>query len=288
MFISKSTLDDLMREVYIILKDGPFDIESSRSKELGKLNERFGVMLELTNPRARLSKTETRGKAFSALGELIWYLSGDDSVEFIKVYIPKYEDESHDGKNIYGAYGPRLINACDKFNQLENVISLLRTNKNSKRAVIQLFEARDISPNVPENGKSIPCTCTLQFLIRDEKLSLIVFMRSNDAYIGLQHDIFAFTMLQEIVASAVGVELGVYKHCVGSLHLYEKKREFAEQYLSEGLMPTVYNMPQMPHHTSIENIKRLIKIEEKIRHKDAKSDFIDPLVPELMLQALPV
>ena len=65
-----------------------------------------------------------------------------------------------------------------------------------------------------------PCTCTLQFLARGVKLDLIVYMRSNDVIKGLPHDIFCFTMLQEIAARRLSLEPGIYKHCVGSLHLY--------------------------------------------------------------------
>ena len=51
---------------------------------------------------------------------------------------------------------------------------------------------------------------------------MVVHMRSNDAYIGLAHDVFAFTFMQEIVARDVGLDLGTYTHSVGSLHLYDQ------------------------------------------------------------------
>ena len=60
-------------------------------------------------------------------------------------------------------------------------------------------------------------------------------MRSNDAFKGLPHDVFCFTMLQEIFARTLGVHVGVYKHAVGSLHLYDKDRQKANQYLKEGI-----------------------------------------------------
>ena len=61
----------------------------------------------------------------------------------------------------------------------------------------------------------------MQFIVRCEELHLFVCMRSNDAFMGLPHDVFAFTMLQELVARLIGCELGHYHHFVSSLHLYK-------------------------------------------------------------------
>ena len=178
----------------------PFDISTSR----GKTSEIIGALLLLKNPLARISRTETKGTPFSALGELIWYLSKTNNLDFISYYIPKYIEESEDGKTIYGGYGPRLFNFHDKFNQVEIVIDLLRRKPSTRRAVIQLFDAEDIV----EKRIEIPCTCTLQFMIRNNKLHMFTSMRSNDAFLGLPHDIFTFTLFQEIIARTLNVELG--------------------------------------------------------------------------------
>ena len=92
----------------------------------------------------------------------------------------------------------------------------------------------------------MPCTCALQFLVRKGKLDLIVYMRSNDVIKGLTHDIFCFTMLQEIAARRLSVELGTYRHCVGSLHLYLSDGEIAQSFLREGWQSTKSAMPPMP------------------------------------------
>ena len=237
MLVSANTLDDLLREVLQKLLDTPTKVKASR----GESREVFGAMLHLTNPRARLSRSEAKGKLFSALGELFWYLSGDTKLDFIDYYIPgRFQVESDDGERVRSGYGERLF-AHQGINQINNVIQLLRDKRSSRRAVIQLFDASDLAGQY----KSIPCTCTLQFAIRDEKLSLFVSMRSNDAYIGLPHDVFAFTMLQEIVARSVGAELGEYKHCAGSLHLYDHDTAAARGYLDEAWQSTT-TMPAMP------------------------------------------
>ena len=95
-------------------------------------------------------------------------------------------------------------------------------------------------------------------------------MRSNDAYWGLPHDVFTFTMLQEIIARTLGVELGTYKHAVGSLHLYDKQRQSAIRYMGEGWQPTenMLQMPAMPLADPWLSIEILLKAEARIRQNN--------------------
>lgn len=257
MYVSEKTVDDLMRRVFArLLRARPVTNTRGDSREV------VGAMLRLRNPRARLSRTEQKGKLFSCMGELLWYLSGSDSLEFVSYYLSRYQKDSDDGKTIFGAYGPRLLGGPGRPNQLESVTKLLSSSKaSSRRAVVQLFEPNDI---VGEHRKEVPCTNTLQFLVRRQRLFLIASMRSNDAYYGLPHDVFAFTMLQEIMARALNLELGSYTHMVGSLHLYESRVDEASRYLSEGWQETV-EMPAMPIGDPWPEIKKLIKLEASLR-----------------------
>ncbi|MDB5132846.1 MAG: thyA [Mucilaginibacter sp.] len=235
---SYDTLDDLLNDVFEDLVNLPFDVIPTR----GKSCEIIGAAFNLKNPRARLSRTETKGTVYSALGELLWYLSKDNNLKFITHYLPRYKDETEDNLTVYGGYGPRLFKLRGEYNQIDNVIKLLTKSPFSRKAVIQLFDGMDIN----DPHKEIPCTCTMQFLIRHKKLHMYTSMRSNDAYKGLPHDIFAFTMLQEIMARSLKVELGEYYHSVGSLHLYSDTKTKAKQYLGEGFQSTILAMPEMP------------------------------------------
>lgn len=67
----------------------------------------------------------------------------------------------------------------------------------------------------------VPCTLSLQFLIRKGHLSLIANMRSNDAWRGLPYDVWCFTRIQTIIAAMLGVPVGLYVHQAGSMHIYE-------------------------------------------------------------------
>lgn len=255
MYISAPTLDDLLRRVYEKLLKNKNRIAPTK----GPATELSGVLLKIGNPRTRLSRTEKKGTLFSCLGELLWYLAGSHDLGFISYYLPHYKKYSDDGKTVYGGYGPRMC-STQGIRQIDNVINLLKRKHESRQAVIQLFDASDIV----EAHKDIPCTCTLQFMIRQHRLHMFTNMRSNDAFRGLPHDIFAFTMLQEIVARTLGVELGTYKHAVGSLHLYDEDRDSAQQFLDEGWQLKV-PMPPMPVGDPWPAISVLLTAESKIR-----------------------
>lgn len=226
------------------------------------------VSLELTNPRARLSRSESRGRVFSALGELLWYLAGTNATSHIVHYIPKYRQYDEDGV-IYGGYGPRLM-GTGQADQLKTVIGLLRRKPSSRRAVLQLFDASDLV----DEHEDVPCTCVLQFLCRAGNVDMVAFMRSSDAFVGFPHDVFCFTMLQELVARSLGLDLGTYTHMAGSFHLYDHDRSDAEAFLREGWFASE-GMPAMPQGDPAQHVHDLLEVEEALRTGQ------DPLAVEM-------
>ncbi|OMR89994.1 thymidylate synthase [Burkholderia pseudomallei] len=261
MYMSAETLDDLLIRVYKRLLSGKGTYQIRPRK--GAATEIFGGLLQIANPRARLSRTEGKNTFFSCIGELLWYLSGTDRLDFIQHYIPGYEKYSDDKETIFGAYGPRLYN-LNGINQLDNIIAMLKDGPDSRRAVVQLFKAEDLARDLASPVRDLPCTCTLQFTVRKERLHMLTMMRSNDAFKGLPHDVFAFTMLQEIMARRLGYEVGSYRHAVGSFHLYEDDVEKAKQYIEEGLQSRI-SMPAMPKGDPQESIALLLQAEASIR-----------------------
>lgn len=263
MFFREDSLDDLLKVVYPELLRPKELVPASR----GRAKEFIGVQLQLNNPRARLSRSEGRGKVFSAIGELFWYLAASNELSFIANYIKEYTKDSADGKTLPGAYGPRLF-GTGRYAQIENVITLLKARPTSRRAVAQIYDSSDLELSVKTTTESksieVPCTCTLQFFVRSDRLEMIVHMRSNDAYLGLPHDIFCFTMIQEIVARAVGVELGSYRHYAGSLHIYEDYLAPTEQYLAEGWHQSK-PMPPMPDGDQQAHIDTVLQLESLVR-----------------------
>jgi thymidylate synthase len=162
MYFYGATLDDLLHRVLEKLLKSHHRINPTR----GGATELAGVLLKLANPRARLSRTEKKGHIFSPLGELLWYLTKKNDVKFIQYYVERYAKESDDGRTVHGGYGPRLF-AMRGCNQVENVLQLLKDSPDSRRAVIQLFDA----PDIAKRHKEIAAT-------RDDCVNHLAFFRS--------------------------------------------------------------------------------------------------------------
>jgi len=252
---SSDSVDDLLRgAVELAISDG---VRIQPSK--GPARDLVGVQLALANPRTRLSRTETRGRVFSALGELAWYLSGSNEIDFIRYYLGYYDDLDEGGK-AHGGYGPRLFGDGEQAGQVRSIVAALRSSPDTRKAVAQIFDRQDLVGG----HKDIPCTCVLQFLVRNGALEMITYMRSNDIHKGLPHDFFSFTMLQELVARSIDAELGAYHHFVGSLHLYDDDMEAAGQYLSEGWQ-TSTPMEAMPIGDPWELVSSFLAAEQHLR-----------------------
>lgn len=150
-----------------------------------------------------------------AVGEMLWYISGNNKLKEIQKYTKGWDRMSDDGETVNSNYG-YCIKHKFGFDQLEFVKNELTLSPHSRRAVIHIKE--------PSNkaSKDVNCTVCLQFFIRDNKLHLTTYMRSNDIWFGLPYDIFQFTSLQILLSMELGVGIGTYTHICGSLHLYER------------------------------------------------------------------
>jgi len=210
------------------------DTLSKILKQGSTIQSRIGLVKELLGYRATLTNLEStfllnpRRKLSPkyAAAEVLWYLSGNDNIDMLLAYAPQYEKFAEDGI-AFGAYGARW----KRYNQLSLLIDLLREKRTSRQAVITMWQGSDLEASYVGGHKDIPCTLSLQFLLRNDRLHLITTMRSNDAWLGLPYDIFAFTCLQRLIADALNVGYGTYVHQVGSIHLYEKNWGAAEESL---------------------------------------------------------
>jgi len=254
MEIVGDSLDEILIEAYKQIQEKGTPNNGSR----GKHRELIGVIFRIAHPRARLSRSSDRGLPFSALGEFLWYLTKSDDVDFITAYIPNYKKEVGPDGRINGAYGPRLFSTYG-LDQIEAVLDLLKRKPHSRRAVLQLYGATDLKID-----QEVPCTTTLQFFIREGKLHLMASLRSNDAYLGLPHDVFCFTMLQEMIANRLEIELGEYVQMVGSFHLYDKHVDNAAHYIEEGHHRRA-EMPPMPAGDPFALVSAILEAEKIIR-----------------------
>ena len=144
-------------------------ISSPRNHRICELQN---VNIIVENPRARIiACPERKFSAAYAFGELAWYLSGRNDVETMGYYSKFIKNCSDDGETLNSAYGYRIFTGNHPkigFDQWENCIRLLRNDKDSRQAVIHLHTPND------KKTKDEVCTMSLQFLIRDNKLNMIV------------------------------------------------------------------------------------------------------------------
>ena len=259
MIIEGRYLDEILRKLYSELLNSTDTFDAGK----GKGQDLLGPKIILKDPRARISATDTRGRLISALGEFCWYMAGSADLDFIRFYIPNYPPDGVTGA-IEDAYGPRLIGTGEfgrSFRQIDRVIDRLQRRPDTRRAVIAVLEPSDLEPGRSE----APCTTALQFIRRREHLHLVAMMRSNDAYWGFPHDVFCFTMMQELVARALGIKVGEYHHFATSLHLYEQHIGGACDYLDEGFQNPTFAMPKMPSGCQRKNLAAFLDVESQIR-----------------------
>ncbi|MDC6389212.1 thymidylate synthase [Maribacter sp. PR1] len=238
--------------------------------------ELYPVYIKLDNPRKRLTTlVNRRWNLPFAIGEVAWHLSGSKDFDFISYYSKNWkvalEDNEDEIRN--SCYGYQIFSNNNKV--WNGLITELLNYPNSRRAVISLLDSKK---TLGKNVRDVACTSTIQFLIRNNKLDCIVNMRSNDIVWGLPNDIFFTTILQEWLAIILNVELGVYYHNVGSLHVYERHFELLENILKN---PIYYDIG-MPKMDNIHNIESFVNFEEQIRKSDSIHHNLDGYWGEML------
>lgn len=179
------------------------------TKEILFGNLRFDMAYPILNIKER-----ELGTAFLCY-EPFWVLSGNNLVSDIKPYAKLMTSFSDDGVFLSGAYGPKLVD------QLPYIVECLSKDISSRQAVVNIWREK------PGGTKDCPCTCTYQFLIRDDTLHMSVYMRSNDLFLGTPYDVFTQTMVAYAVCLLVSQKIGVQikmghlSLMVGSMHIYQ-------------------------------------------------------------------
>lgn len=189
---------------------------NASSRDGGVKGEVLNAITVINDPTRGIVLSDIRKMPMRyAVGELMWYLSGNPSLKAIQNYTKAWDRMSDDGIVVNSNYG-WCIRHKYEFDQWEYVKDLFKKDKNTRQAVLHIKTA-DNRPS-----KDVNCTVCVQFLLRDNKLHATTYMRSNDIWMGFPYDVFTFTALQCKMAMELGVEIGTYTHIAGSLHLYER------------------------------------------------------------------
>ncbi|MFJ6140916.1 thymidylate synthase [Kitasatospora sp. NPDC092286] len=234
-------------------------------------HEIIGASFRLTDPRQRaLYLTSRPVNPVYHYAEALWYLGGMRNLDLIGHYANRRRADSRDGVTIggssYGAriFAPRPDGAPSAFDQ---ALELLKAEKDSKRAYMPIFEARDLDGI---GHPDLPCLVGLHLLAREGYLHMVTYMRANDANRGMVCDVYSFTLIQEFAAALLGLRLGSYTHHVGSMHVGIRDLERAGKVLDETAAASPDTMPRfaapvMPADTTWKHIRTVLEHEELLR-----------------------
>lgn len=213
--------------------------------------ELLNYNITLGDPRNRVILFPERKTSLKyLLGEFIWYIGGSNDPSGILPYAKFWDGIRNSGNQdgyqagtINSNYGNRLFGKSNlssfttlnaegevvNVNQWLETIALLASDKDSRQAIMNIHVPSDRHAG----NKDVPCTLTLHWFIREDKLHLIVNMRSNDVILGFTNDVFQFTMLQEAMCVQLrdvypDLQLGHYFHNAGSMHIYDRHFLMAE------------------------------------------------------------
>jgi thymidylate synthase len=178
------------------------------------IRELMGYSFTLEDPYDAAPTDVGRGfvPAIAAV-EALQLVGGWSDPELTIAVAPNMAQFTEDDGTFHGAYGPRLRE------QIPRVIDRLERDLTTRQAMLVIF---DPLKDWYDGPKDLPCTITMQLLVRDGALHGFTYMRSNDFWWGLAYDAFQFTRLQITIAQHLGLDVGKYHHHVGSFHAYER------------------------------------------------------------------
>lgn len=186
----------------------------------------------------------------SIVHELLWFLKGDTSTQYltengVKIW-NEWADEYGDLGPVYG-YQWRSWPTPDgrHIDQILEIITLLKTNPNSRRIIVSAWNVADlpdesISPqeNVKQGKMALaPCHAFFQFYVADGKLSCQLYQRSADIFLGVPFNISSYALLTMMVAQVCDLKLGDFVHTLGDAHLYNNHLAQAEEQLAREPYP---------------------------------------------------
>ena len=204
----------------VLLKKDGVRIQNGRS---GKTREILHCAIAVENPRARwvLSRVPAINPAF-AIVESLWILAGRNDSKLVNFWNPALPRFAGSTDCYLGAYGYRLRKHF-QLDQIEAACQALSANSNGRQVMLQIWDPRADMPlsDGEPSAKDIPCNVCSAIKVRDGRLEWMQLVRSNDLIRGLPYNFVQFTILQEVMAGWLGLELGSYNHIADSLHVYE-------------------------------------------------------------------
>lgn len=173
----------------------------------------------------------------SVVGELLWFLSGDSNVRWlqdnqIRIW-NEWADDSGELGPVYGVQWRKWATATgEEIDQISKVLETLRTNPQSRRMVVSAWNVADLPKMALE-----PCHAFFQLYVADGKLSLQLYQRSADMFLGVPFNIASYSLLTHMFAQQAGLQVGEFIWTGGDCHIYSNHVEQVKQQLSRSPYP---------------------------------------------------
>jgi thymidylate synthase len=201
--------------------DGPSLRQPSRA---GNTKELLHAVISIADPRQRWipARQPAINPAF-AIAEALWMLWGRNDAALPVFFNSAYPKFNGPGPTYGGAYGHRLRTAFG-MDQLTRAANALATSGDSRQVVLQIWDGTEDLPSEAGIARrsDIPCNLLSMLKVRENRLHWTQVLRSNDLILGVPYNVVQFTMLQEIIAGWIGIDVGSYTHISDSLHMYER------------------------------------------------------------------
>ncbi|WP_311560808.1 thymidylate synthase [Prevotella bivia] len=201
----------------------------------------------------------------SIIYELLWFLNGDTNVKYLQEHGVRiwneWADENGDLGPIYGhqwrSWPDYKGGAID---QIKNVLEQIKNTPDSRRMLVSAWNPAEV-----ENMALPPCHCLFQFYVASGKLSLQLYQRSADTFLGVPFNIASYALLLQMMAQVTGLEAGEFIHTTGDTHLYLNHLDQVELQLTRTPRP----LPKM-------NINPDVKDLFSFNYEDFQLEDYDP------------
>lgn len=186
----------------------------------------------------------------SIIYELLWFLKGDTNIKYLQennVRIwNEWADANGDLGHIYGYQWRSWPNYEGGFiDQISEAIHTLKTNPDSRRIIVSAWNVADIPHmNLP------PCHILFQFYVANNRLSMQLYQRSADIFLGVPFNIASYALLLQMVAQVTGLQAGDFVHTLGDAHIYLNHLDQVKLQLSRDPRP----LPQMKINPDVNDI----------------------------------
>lgn len=186
----------------------------------------------------------------SIIYELLWFLRGDTNIHYLQEHGVRIWNEWADENGELGpVYGHQWRSWPDykggTIDQIANVLDQIKHNPNSRRMLVTAWNPAEV-----EEMALPPCHCLFQFYVADGRLSLQLYQRSADTFLGVPFNIASYALLLQMMAQVTGLEAGEFIHTTGDTHLYSNHLEQAKLQLTRTPRP----LPKMKINPDVKDL----------------------------------